>query len=115
MQTLEASLKRGHYRREGRSLPSVRGRKKPAGAAAPAGPSQIQILSSALFDFRGLRSFGSLHYFKFDRITLLQRPVAVTGNCRVVYEYIGTVFTAYESVSFRIVKPLHCSSHFVSP
>ena len=90
-------------------------KEKPAGAAAPTGLSQIQILSSALFDFCSLRSFGSLHYFKFDRVTLLQRPVTIPGYRRVVYEYIGTVFTAYESVSFRIVKPLHCSSHFVSP
>jgi hypothetical protein len=32
-----------------------------------------------------------------------------------VYEYIGPIFPAYESVSFRIIEPLYCSLHFVSP
>jgi hypothetical protein len=32
-----------------------------------------------------------------------------------VYEHIGPVFPAYESVSFRIIEPLYCSLHFVSP
>jgi len=72
-------------------------------------------LSGTLLNFRCLRSFGSLHYLEFDRITLLQRPVTISGYRRVVYEHIGPIFPAYESVSLRIIKPLHCSLHFVSP
>ena len=88
---------------------------KPAEALRSRRFLQIQILSSAFFHFGGLRSFGSLHYFKFDRVTLLQCPVAIPGDRRVVYEHIRPVIAAYESVSFRIVKPLNSSSHFVSP
>jgi len=72
-------------------------------------------LSGAFFHLGRLRSFGSLNYLKFDWITLLQRPVTIPGDCRIVYEYIGPIFTAYESVSFRIIEPLYCSLHFVSP
>jgi hypothetical protein len=72
-------------------------------------------LSGAFFHLGRLRSFGSLYYLKFDRITLLQRPVTIPGDCRIVYEYIGPIFPAYESVSFRIIEPLNCSLHFVSP
>lgn len=72
-------------------------------------------LSGAFFHLGSLRSFGSLYYLKFDWITLLQRPVAIPGDCRVVYEYIWPIFPAYESVSFRIIEPLYCSLHFVSP
>jgi len=32
-----------------------------------------------------------------------------------MYEYVGPVFPPYESVSLGIVKPFHCSLHFVSP
>src|SRR6266702_1138538 len=77
--------------------------------------SDPNSLSGAFFYLGRLRSFGSLYYFKFDRITLLQAPVAIPGDCRIVYEYIGPIFPAYESVSFRIIEPLYCSLHFVSP
>ena len=71
--------------------------------------------SGALFHLGRLRSFGSLNDLKFDRVTLLQCPVAIPGYRRVVYEYIRPIFPANESVSFRIIEPLYCSLHFVSP
>src|SRR5579859_1575785 len=81
----------------------------------PPSDSDTNSLSGAFFHLGRLRSFGSLYYLEFDRITLLQRPVAITVYRRVVYEYIGPILPAYESVSFRIIEPLYCSLHFVSP
>jgi hypothetical protein len=62
-----------------------------------------------------LRAFRALDYFKFDGITFLQRAVTIADDRGIVDEHIGTVFTANESVSFRIIEPLHCTLHFVSP
>jgi hypothetical protein len=56
-----------------------------------------------------------LHNLKFYRISFLQRPVAIADDRRIMYEYIGPVFPPDESVSFRIIEPLYCSLHFVSP
>ncbi len=89
--------------------------KKNGGSSRPRRLLDPNSLSGAFFYLGRLRSFGSLYYVKFDRITLLQRPVAIPGDCRIVYEYIGPIFPAYESVSFRIIEPLYCSLHFVSP
>src|SRR5258708_40056132 len=89
--------------------------KKNGGSSRPRRLLDPNSLSGAFFYLGRLRSFGSLDYVKFDRITLLQRPVAIPGDCRIVYEYIGPIFPAYESVSFRIIEPLYCSLHFVSP
>jgi hypothetical protein len=62
-----------------------------------------------------LRPFRALDYLKLDRITLLQRAVTISDDRRIVYEDIRPVFPAYESVSFRVIEPLYCSLHFVSP
>ena len=62
-----------------------------------------------------LWSFGALYDLEFDRVTFLQRSETIADNCRVVNEDIGPVVPANESVSFRVVKPLHGSSQFVSP
>jgi hypothetical protein len=56
-----------------------------------------------------------LHDLKFDRISFLQRPVSIADDRRIVYEDVGAIFSPDESVSFGIIKPLHCSLHFVSP
>ena len=77
--------------------------------------SDPNSLSGGFLYLGCLRSFGSLDYFKFDWITLLQCPVAVPGYRRVVYEDIRPILAANESVSFRIIEPLYCSVHFVSP
>src|SRR5258708_10242357 len=92
-------------------LPPKKKRRK----LSPPPSIRSKFLSGAFLHLGRLRSFGSLYYVKFDRITLLQRPVAIPGDCRIVYEYIGPIFPAYESVSFRIIEPLYCSLHFVSP
>src|SRR5467141_2416835 len=89
--------------------------KKKRRKLSPPPSIRSKFLSGAFLHLGRLRSFGSLYYVKFDRITLLQRPVAIPGDCRIVYEYIGPIFPAYESVSFRIIEPLNCSLHFVSP
>src|SRR5437899_9601920 len=88
---------------------------KNGGSSRPRRYPDPNSLSGAFFYLGRLRSFGSLYYLEFDRITLLQAPVTISGDCRIVYEYIGPIFPAYESVSFRIIEPLHCSLHFVSP
>jgi hypothetical protein len=62
-----------------------------------------------------LWSFGALYDLEFDRVTFLQGSETIADNCRVVNENIGPVVPANESVSFRVVKPLHGSSQFVSP
>ena len=62
-----------------------------------------------------MRPFRALHDLKFDRIPFLQRPVAIPDDRRIMDEYIWAVFTSDESVSLRIIKPFHCTLHFVSP
>lgn len=89
--------------------------KKRRKLSPPPSISDPNSLSGAFFHLGRLRSFGSLYYLEFDRITLLQAPVTIPGDCRIVYEHIGPIFPAYESVSFRIIEPLYCSLHFVSP
>jgi len=71
--------------------------------------------SSHLTHIGRLWPFRALYNLKFDRIPFLQRPVAFPGDRGIVNEHIGPVFSANESVSFRIIEPLYCSSHFVSP
>ena len=91
-------------------------RKKTGGSASSRRPfADPNSLSGGFLYLGCLRSFGSLDYFKFDWITLLQCPVAVPGYRRVVYEHIRPILAANESVSFRIIEPLYCSVHFVSP
>ncbi len=60
-------------------------------------------------------SFRALHDLEFYRISFLERPVTIADDRGVMYENIGPIFTPYESVTFRIIEPLNCSLHFVSP
>jgi hypothetical protein len=62
-----------------------------------------------------LGSFRALHDLEFYRISFLERPVTIADDRGVMYENIGPVFPPYESVTFRIIEPLNCSLHFVSP
>jgi hypothetical protein len=64
---------------------------------------------------RRLGSFRALHDLKFYRISFLERPISIADDRGVMYENIGPIFTPYESVTLRIIKPLNGSLHFVSP
>ena len=90
-------------------------KRKPAEAFAPAGVMKTLRGSSRLAYIGRLRPLWALYNFKFDRIPFLQRPVAIPDDRGIVNENIGSVFTANESVSFRIIEPLYRSLHFVSP
>ena len=52
-----------------------------------------------------------MHDLEFDRITFLQCSVAIADNRRIVYEYIGPVFSPDETITLCIVKPLYRSLH----
>jgi hypothetical protein len=82
---------------------------------APAGGMKPNSQSGRFGNIGCLWSFGALYDLEFDRVTFLQRSETIADNCRVVNENIGPVVSANESVSFRVVKPLHGSSQFVSP
>jgi len=48
----------------------------------------------------------TVHNIELDLIAFLQRLVPIQLNCGIVNEHIRTVFTADESVTFGVVKPL---------
>lgn len=54
-----------------------------------------------------LRSFLALDDLEFHRVTLLQALVSLGRDRAVVYENIRTAIPTYETVAFRIVKPLN--------
>jgi len=64
---------------------------------------------------RRLGAFRSLHDLELDRVSFLQRSVAIPEYRRVMYEHIGPVFPPDESIPLRIIEPFHSSLHFVSP
>jgi hypothetical protein len=47
-----------------------------------------------------LRTFRSLDDLKLDRISFLQRTVAVTGDCGIMDENIGAIVAPDEAVTF---------------
>jgi hypothetical protein len=67
------------------------------------------LLSDRLTYVRRLGPFRPLYDFEFDRISFLQRPVTIPDYRGIMNEHIGPIFSANESVSFRIIKPLYCS------
>jgi hypothetical protein len=48
----------------------------------------------------GLRPLWTLHNLKFNYITLLQGPIAISGDGRVMNEEIRTVIPPDETVAF---------------
>jgi hypothetical protein len=88
---------------------------KPAEAFASAGNMSSLGFSGCFGHIRGLGTFRALHNLEFDRISFLQRAVTIPDDRRVMYEHIGAIFSPDESISFRVIEPLHCSMHFVSP
>src|SRR6266852_1669819 len=78
-------------------------------------PLSSDSFSGWLRHVRRLRPLGPLHNLEFDRISFLQCPVTVSDNRGIMYEHIRPILAPDESVSFRIIEPLYCSLHFVSP
>ena len=63
--------------------------------------------SGATYDVRGVKAFGALLAFKFDRVALVQSLIAVLLYRGEVYKDILTGGTLNKSVSFGSVEPLH--------
>jgi hypothetical protein len=68
-------------------------------------PSSDPALS-ATHDVRGVKAFGALLAFKFDRVALVQSLIPVLLYRGEVYKDILTGGTLNKSVSFGSVKPL---------
>ena len=54
-----------------------------------------------------LGTFLTLDDIKLDVIALFQRFISVQLDCRVMNEYIRTVFTSDESVALGVIEPLY--------
>src|SRR5579864_4059979 len=56
-----------------------------------------------------LPPLGSLYDGKLNRLALFQAAETVSLNCREVNEDILAVLPADESITLRVVEPLHCT------
>jgi hypothetical protein len=62
--------------------------------------------SGATHDVRGVKAFGALLAFKFDRVALVQSLIPVLLYRGEVYKDILTGGTLNKSISFGTVEPL---------
>ena len=94
-----------------------RARKGPEDTASPGGertiqldpqdrPEQSDLKSGNLGHIGRLRPFLSLDDLKLHLVALLQALVAFGGDGAVVNEYIRSIVSAEEAVSFGVVEPL---------
>ena len=60
-----------------------------------------------LRDFLRLRTLLALRYLELDQVTLLEGLVAITINSRIMNKHVRAAVLADESITFRVVKPLH--------
>jgi hypothetical protein len=58
-------------------------------------------------DINRLRTAIGLFDFERYRLAFFKRLVAITLDCREVYEYIATVFASDEPVTLFSVEPFH--------
>jgi hypothetical protein len=58
-------------------------------------------------DVGRLRPLLSLNNLKLNRVTFLQALITFGRNRAVVHEYIRSVVTADEAVTFCVIEPLH--------
>src|SRR5215475_5334647 len=65
--------------------------------------------SGRLGHIRRLGAFRSLHDLELDRISFLQRSVAIPDNRRIVDKHIRSIVPADEPIPLGIIKPLHSS------
>jgi hypothetical protein len=107
----------------GKFLPALRGfwdacsfhpKKKKAGRC-PGLFRQNECGLSVLANVRGLQSFGSLRDVELDLLPFAQRAEAISLNSRVMDENIRSILTRDESISLRIVEPLHLAGCHLLP
>ncbi len=58
-----------------------------------------------------LRSFGTIHDFECNLLTILERSSPFTVDCAIVHKYIGSFFSFNEPKTFGVVKPLYGSGY----
>ena len=61
-------------------------------------------------DLIGLRSLSALYDVELDLVTFFKALVTFTLDGAVVHEYVGTAFTAEESIALCVVEPLYGAS-----
>ena len=71
-----------------------------------------QFISSQTGDVRGLQPFRALGYFKFNRLTFVQRLVPLRLNRGEVDKDVLAGLALDESESLAGIEPLHCSLFF---
>ena len=87
-------------------MPGLSTPKEKGQAISPASSIRTRCLS-VLANVRGLQSLGSLRDVELDLLPFAQRAEAISLNSRVMDENIRSILTRDESISLRIVEPLH--------
>jgi hypothetical protein len=91
-------------------------RDRPTIAIAPLTTTRLPLvvlLACQLLYICCLRTFRSRGDLKLDRISFLQRAVAVTSDCGIMDENIGTIVAPDKAISFRIIKPFYVTDQRV--
>ena len=76
------------------------------GSAAPFFRVSPTLYGPDVLSLPALRPFG---HFKLHSLTLLQAAKTAALDCREMYEHILAILAADETITFGVVKPLHCS------
>ncbi len=64
----------------------------------------------------GLLAFLTILNFEFDRLTLIQRLIAIALNFIVVHEYVSARISGNKTVTFLVTEPFDCAfRHSSSP
>jgi hypothetical protein len=77
----------------------------------PSRRPEFRMRLASFFYVGRLWAFGSLNNFKFDRISFLQRAVAISHNRGIMNEYVWAIIAPDEAIAFRVVEPFHSTSH----
>jgi hypothetical protein len=67
------------------------------------------MLLARFLHISSLRTLRSLDDLKLDRISFLQRAVAVASDRGIMYENIGAIVAPDEAVTFCVIEPFYCS------
>jgi hypothetical protein len=90
-----------------------RGRKTKTGGT-PKRTARSVFLRSGLegLDVGGLEALGSLGDFKFNRLAIIERLIAISHNCGEMDENVLTALALDEPEALAGIEPLHCSLFF---
>ena len=65
-----------------------------------------------------LDNIGSLHaaltfcQVKIDSLSFIERLEAISLDCGIMYEYVLSILTGDEAITFFCVEPLNCTLHY---